>query len=582
MLKRIFALTDTGVKNVRHGILLMTLHNLSIMLPTVLLLLVTRDMILHFFDPAKPGPSLGFYWALALLLLLLIYWIYRYTYRSTYVAAYEESANTRVSLAEKIRKLPLSYFGEKNLSDLTSTLMDDTTTVEHTLSNDVAELFGGIFSCLVILLTLFLFDWRLALALTISLPVSLLILIIGKWASMPSNWRNRRAKLAISEKVQEYLENIKLIQSSPQKDGCRRSVETTIKQAVRTSIIYEVVMGIFINGAYSILRVGLGIIILTGSSLLLQNKISFVTFLLFLFIAARIYDPLTNLFFKMGEFFYSFVSAARIREIEEYPSQQGSGDIALQSFTIVFEDVSFAYREQKVLEGVSFTAKQGEITALVGPSGCGKSTIGKLTARFWDVKEGRLLIGGHDIREIDPETLLSYISIVFQDVVLFNDTIYNNIKIGKNGATEEEIKSAAQLARCEDFIAKLPEGYDTVIGENGKTLSGGERQRLSIARAFLKDAPIILLDEATASLDPENETLIQEAIGKLIENKTVLIIAHRLRSVENCDKIVVLKAGKIQESGGHERLMANDGLYRHLYELQRESAQWGVGGRKNA
>lgn len=576
MLKKIFSLSKMGIKNVYMGIILTALHNLSVMLPTILLLFVASDMIRSYLEGKNMSHSLFIYWGAALMLLILIYWVYNFTYEKIYIGAYEESANTRIKLAEKIRMLPLSYFGNKDLSDLTSTLMDDTSTVEHTLSTDLTEVFGGIISSAVILLTLFFFDWRMSLSLLICLPISIFVIAISHRASSSSNWKNRNAKLNVSEGIQEYLENIKILHASPNKQTYRFGVEKKIKRVVHTSIIYEVVMGIFISIAYNILRIGIGLVVVTGSYLITHGELDLITYLLFLFVAARIYDPLTTVFFKMGEFFYSFVSASRIREIQEYPAQEGSSDVKLNSYDITFEHVSFAYNTDTVINDVSFKVKQGEITALVGPSGCGKSTLSKLASRFWDVSKGQILIDGKNINDIDPETLLGYYSIVFQDVVLFNDTIYNNIKIGKKDASKEEILAAAKMARCEEFISKLPEGFDTVIGENGKTLSGGERQRISIARAFLKDAPIVLLDEATASLDPENETLIQEAIGKLIKNKTVLIIAHRLRSVEDCDKIIVLKEGKIMEMGRHKELMSLNGLYHHLFELQRESSKWGI------
>ncbi len=576
MLKKIFSLSKMGIKNVYMGIILTALHNLSVMLPTILLLFVASDMIRSYLEGKNMSHSLFIYWGAALMLLILIYWVYNFTYEKIYIGAYEESANTRIKLAEKIRMLPLSYFGNKDLSDLTSTLMDDTSTVEHTLSTDLTEVFGGIISSAVILLTLFFFDWRMSLSLLICLPISIFVIAISHRASSSSNWKNRNAKLNVSEGIQEYLENIKILHASPNKQTYRFGVEKKIKRVVRTSIIYEVVMGVFISIAYNILRIGIGLVVVTGSYLITHGELDLITYLLFLFVAARIYDPLTTVFFKMGEFFYSFVSASRIREIQDYPAQEGSSDVKLNSYDITFEHVSFAYNTDTVINDVSFKVKQGEITALVGPSGCGKSTLSKLASRFWDVSKGQILIDGKNINDIDPETLLGYYSIVFQDVVLFNDTIYNNIKIGKKDASKEEIIAAAKMARCEEFISKLPEGFDTVIGENGKTLSGGERQRISIARAFLKDAPIVLLDEATASLDPENETLIQEAIGKLIKNKTVLIIAHRLRSVEDCDKIIVLKEGKIMEMGRHKELMSLNGLYHHLFELQRESSKWGI------
>lgn len=576
MLKKTFRLSKKGAKNVYSGIILTALHNLSIMLPTILLLLLASEMIKDFLGQKEMSNSWGYYLGGSLVLIILIYIVYSFTYKKIYISAYEESANTRINLAEKIRTLPLSYFGEKNLSELTSTLMDDTATVEHTLTTAVSELFGGVISSFIILILLIFVDWRMSLSLFICLPISLIILLISNKVSSSSNLKNRNAKLEVSEKVQEYLENAKVLRASPQRKSYQAVVEKKMKKVVRTSIIYEVVMGIFISSAYNILRIGLGLVVVTGSYLITHGEIDIITYLLFLFIAARIYDPLTTVFFKMGEFFYSLVSASRISDIAETPVQKGSKDKIINSYDITFDHVTFAYNEEIVIDDISFVAKQGEITALVGPSGCGKSTISKLASRFWDVNRGKILIDNIDINDMDPETLLNNFSIVFQDVVLFNDTIYNNIKIGKKNATKEEIIAAAKMARCEEFISNLADGYDTVIGENGKTLSGGERQRISIARAFLKDAPIILLDEATASLDPENETLIQEAIGQLIKDKTVLIIAHRLRSIEDCDNIVVLKEGKIVEMGDHQKLMSLDGFYKYLFELQRESANWKV------
>ncbi|MBS4534343.1 ABC transporter ATP-binding protein [Clostridium sp. D2Q-14] len=576
-LKEIFSLTDRGIKNVKLSIFTATLHNLSVLFPTILLFLVASGLLSHYWGERPNTPNLFFCWSIALILLVLIYSIYRLNYEKTYRTAYEESANTRISLAEKLRKLPLSYFGEKDLSDLTSTLMNDTATLEHTLANDIPSLFGGIISSLFVVIILFFFNWKLTISMFICLPVAFIILAASYKVSNSVNWKNRNAKLSVSDGLQEFLDNMKLMYASPKASEYRNSLEGKVRKVVRTSLLYEVVMGIFISLAYNVLRIGMALVIITGAALLTKQEVSIYTFLLFLFIASQIYDPLTNIIFRTGEFFYSLVSASRIRDIENYCPQTGRTDVNINQYDIVFDSVSFAYYEgQDVIKNVSFIAKQGEITALVGPSGCGKSTLSKLACRFWDVPEGRVIIDGKNINEIDPETLLNYFSIVFQDVVLFNDTIYNNIKIGKKDATEEEIYCAAGLAQCEDFIQKLPEGYETIIGENGKTLSGGERQRISIARAFLKDAPIILLDEATASLDPENETLIQEAIGRLVKNKTVLIIAHRLRSVESCDQIIVLNKGQIQEHGTHEELIKVNGLYHHLFELQRESAGWSL------
>lgn len=574
MLNNILRLSEKGGKNLIVGILLTALHHLCVILPTGVLLWLASDMIMGRLVQRGYVISLLLYWGLALILLIAIYWSYRFVYRKVFHCAYQESANTRIRLAEKIRRLPLSYFGKRDLSDLSSTLMDDTAIVEHALTSSVTELFGGIISSLVILFILFLFDWRMGLSLFICLPGSLFFLYLNLWLSPWANKKNRMAQLDVSQAIQEFLENIKVLYASPKKKSFRLNVEKTILRVVRTSMIYELVVGVFITAAYNVLKIGLGLVVVVGAWLAAKAEINLITFLLFIFVAAKVYDPFTLICFMFCEFVFSLLSGARISEIHDYPVQNGSPDITIDAFDICFDNVSFAYNTQKVIDGVSFVAEQGEITALVGPSGSGKTTLSKLACRFWDVKDGRILIGGKDINGIDPEILLGFFSIVFQDVVLFNDTIYNNIKIGKKDATKEEITAAAKMARCEDFIQNLPESYDTVIGENGKTLSGGERQRISIARAFLKDAPIILLDEATASLDPENEKLIQEAISRLIINKTVLIIAHRLPLIENCDKIVVLKQGKVVESGKHNELMAANDLYSHLFGLQQKSLKW--------
>lgn len=388
--------------------------------------------------------------------------------------------------------------------------------------------------------------------------------------------KKQAKKLAISDGLQEYLENIKVLRTSPKMENYQKMLAAKIKKIIPGLVLHELLAGLSISISYNVMRIGLGFVIISGSMLLASDKISLITFLIFLFVAVRIYEPLTKACEMLGEMIYSLVSAKRIRDLLDGPEQQGQEDIQIGQYDITFDHVSFGYNQEDVIHNVSFTAKQGEITALVGPSGCGKSTLCKLAARFHDVIHGEVQIGGINVNEIAPETLFKNYSIVFQDVVLFNDTIYNNIKIGKENATREEVIAAAKLAQCDEFIDRLPMGYDTIIGENGKTLSGGERQRLSIARAFLKDAPVILLDESTASIDPENETKIQEAIGKLIKDKTVLIIAHKLRSIVECDKIVVLKEGYLVEEGTHNELLKRSGLYHRLYSLQNESMDWTV------
>jgi ATP-binding cassette subfamily B protein IrtB len=576
MLRRLFILTPEGEKNIIKGIGLTTLHQLSLLLPVPLFIMALDEMLKRYNGTSEGPIPLWTYLSLCVGLILIIYRIYLATYTQTYIYSGNESAKTRLKLAEKFRKLPLSYLADNDLSDLTSTLMDDVTTVEKAIMTDINPLFAGVFSSLIVLGVLAVYDWRMTLSLSSCLAVSLFVAAMSKFATNGTNRKNRTLKLNISEGLQEFLENIKVLQSSPKKEGYEANLVKTIKRVVPWAVLYEFLVGIFLSISYNVLRLGLGLVILNGSQGIANHQLSILDFLLFVFVAVRIFDPLTTSSFKIGEVIFSFVSTKRIKNILDYPEQTGSRNLKIERFDIEFDHVSFAYHDENVINDVSFVAKQGEITALIGPSGCGKSTLCKLACRFWDVEQGKVLVGGRDIRKIDPECLLRHFSMVFQKVVLFNDTIFNNIRIGKKDAPKEEIVEAARLARCHDFIMKMPEGYDTVIGENGKTLSGGERQRLSIARAILKQAPIILLDEATASLDPENETMIQEALSTLIKDKTVLIIAHRLRTIENCDKIVVLNEGAIEEVGAHRELINNNGLYKRLLDLQNRSRRWNI------
>ncbi len=583
MLKKIYRLTDEGNRAIIKASLCMCLFNLATLLPVILFALITDEMLNRYFGYTAGSISLWVYWGIALIVLGAIFLAYKITYRKKYLTSGKEDSILRMKLADKIRRLPLSYLGKRNLSDLTSVIMDDVAVAQNTLAIVATEFIGGLLSGIIALVILFFYDWRLSLCLAACLPIAAAVMALCRVISEGTNKRNKQKKLDISDGLQEYLENIKVLQTSPNMETYQKTLESKIKRLIPGQILYELLSGITISISYNTMRLGLGLVIIVGSTRLISGQISTVTFLLFLFIAVRIYEPLTKACEMLGELIYSLVSAKRIRDLLDYPEQTGQQDIQLSQqdiqlpqFDVTFDHVSFGYNQEDVIHNVSFTAKQGEITAIVGPSGCGKSTLCKLAARFWDVQRGSVSIGGVNVNKIDPEVLYKNYSFVFQDVVLFNDTIYNNIKIGKEDATREEIMAAAKLARCDEFIERLPKGYDTVIGENGKTLSGGERQRLSIARAFLKDAPIILLDESTASIDPENETKIQEAIGKLIKNKTVLIIAHKLRSIVDCDKIIVLKEGHLLESGIHEELMEEQGLYHRLYSLQNENIAWTV------
>lgn len=576
MFKKTYRLSSGANKSILKASLFMTLFNLAALLPVILLAFVANEMIRHYFGYAQGSIPLWGYWCAALVLLVVIFITYKITYRKKYSASGKEDMRLRMELADKIRRLPLAYLGKRDLSDLTSVIMDDVAVTANTLATVMTELISGLLSGLITIAALFIYDWRLALSLAACLPLAGIAMSLSKLVSEGANKRNKQKKLQISDGLQEYLENMKVLRTSQKMGDYQKGLATKIKRIIPGLVLHELLAGLSISISYNVMRIGLGLVIITGSALLISGEVSLLTFLLFLLIAARVYEPLTRACEMLGELIYSLVSAKRIRDLLDYPEQKGQENIPLSGYDIVFEHVSFGYNHEDVLHNVSFTAKQGEITALVGPSGCGKSTLCKLAARFWDVERGSVSVGGVNVNDIAPETLLENYSIVFQDVVLFNETIFNNIRIGKENATKEEVLSAAKLARCDEFIARLPQGYNTVIGENGKTLSGGERQRLSIARAFLKDAPIILLDESTASIDPENETKIQEAIGQLIENKTVLIIAHKLRSIVTCDKIVVLKEGKLTESGTHTQLMQQKGLYHRLYSLQNESMTWAV------
>ena len=576
-LKKTFSLTEKGSKQLIVAIFTTTLHNLSVIAPAFLLFIVVSGLISHYNGKSPDMPSLFYVISISVILVGLIYFIFRMTYQKSFGMSYQESANVRIALAEKLRKLPLSFFGKRDLSDLTSTLVNDVAILEHALSSDIPSLFGGIISSSIVILVMISFNVKLSIAMFSCILIVMIVMYLAYKLAYSANVKNRNAKLSLSDILQEYFDNMKLMHASQKIENYKLGIFTKIKYIVKRAIIFEVVMGMFISFAYNALRVGMGLTIIVGSALLANNEIDIYTMLLFLIVAARIYDPLTDVTFRTGEFFFCLLSARRISQIDEYPHQLGDKIANLDNFNIECKNVSFAYNDGKnVIDDVSFVAKQGQVTALVGPSGCGKSTLTKLICRFWDINKGQITVGGEDISQFDTESLFQYFSIVFQDVILFNDTVYNNIKIGKKDATKEEIYAAAKMAQCEEFINNLPDGYETNIGENGKTLSGGERQRISIARAFLKNAPIIFLDEATASLDPENETRVQEALSSLLIGKTVVIIAHRLRTVENCDNIIVLNDGKLIEQGSHSELMNNKNLYYKLFTLQKESLNWTV------
>ena len=605
MLQRFFALSDAGTRNVRLSITLGIIINLFLMVPLGLALYVLQYFLARIMQQGFQAPNVWAVSAAGLAMIAALFILEKLKYGRMYNGAYEEAANVRISLAESLRKLPLSYFGRQDLSYLTSTLLNDVTTIEQSLANVVPEMFSGIISIVIAASLLAFLDWRMTVALFICAVAGFFIIIACRRLSEKQMKSVIVRKDAIYDSLQQMIDNIKVLKSSDKKADYVQRLKDDITETTGAALKAEAAIGALIFGCSALIRFGFPLVISYGAYLLSQGRIELLTYIVFLLVACRIFDPLTTVFMLLGEFFYMLIAVERKQAIVNYPKQMGSEAFKPNGYDIRYDNVSFSYNEpangrgangstsaagggttavgtettaddaeENTVSGISFTAKQGEITALVGHSGCGKSTIARLAARFWDASSGTVSIGGVDVATVEPETLLGAFSIVFQDVVLFNDTVYNNILIGNRNATREQVLAAAKAAQCDSFIEKLPHGYDTEIGENGYTLSGGERQRLSIARALLKDAPIILLDEATAALDPENETLIQHAISTLIKDKTVIVIAHRLRTVENADKIIVLNKGTIAETGTHAELMDKGGIYREMYRLQRESDQW--------
>ncbi|MDR2295176.1 MAG: ABC transporter ATP-binding protein/permease [Clostridiales Family XIII bacterium] len=577
-IKELLGLSDTGYADLKRGIWACVLSNLTLLLP----FLVIVGTVVVLLDPLMSGepPNIARLWMLfgaGLVAAVLYFFAYRSEYRRTYLVAYSESEKIRVEVAERIRKLPLSFFNNKDLSELTTNMMADCTTIEHTMSHVVPPMCGLIITEVFTCVLLAFYDPRMSAALFAALPVAFGLILLTRGLQTRFGEKHVRAKLEVSEQVQEYLEGIKVVKAfglaGEKSEALRRALRAMMWEAIK----FEGIAGVFAALAMMILQVGIGLVTLVGAFLLVGGAIDPIKLLVFVIISAKIYAPLIVLLTMLPEFFYLLVSTRRMQALRREALMTGDENAVLPDYNIELSNVCFAYNEEDVIRSVSLTIPQNGVTALVGPSGGGKTTISRLIARFWDVKSGTIKIGGRDIREIDPECLMRYMSFVFQDVVLFNDTVMNNIRIGKQDATDAEIYEAARMARCDGFIRALPAGYDTIIGENGSTLSGGERQRISIARALLKNAPIVLLDEATASLDPENETEIQAAISALVKGRTVIVIAHRLRTVLGADKIAVLADGRLVEEGKSDELIARGGLFARLYAIQRESLGWSAG-----
>lgn len=568
-----YALSRQGAKDLVIATVSCVVHNLTLMLPVSLLYLLVSDL----YAGGVPQNHLWIYIVGMAAAVLFILFSYRWVYGATYYATYKESSVRRISLAEKLRKLPLSFFGKRDLSDLTTTIMADCTTLEQSFSHWIPEFFGSMISTVIVAVCLFIFDWRLALAALWVLPVSLAIVAFSGKVQNYFTRRQTEAKLAVAEGIQEALETMRDLKSNNAEEKYLKGLDKKIDLQEKRMIASELGSALFVVPAGMILKLGIGTVALVGGMLLASNAISVLTFFMYLLVVSRLYDPLSSSLQNLAAIISTNIPIERMNEIENYPVQPGTAELKTQGYDIVFDNVSFAYNTgEQVLSGVSFTAKQGEVTALIGPSGGGKSTAARLAARFWDADSGKITLGGTDVATVDPEKLLSAYSIVFQDVTLFNNTVMENIRIGRQNATDEEVLAAAREAQCDEFVEKLPEGYQTMIGENGSALSGGERQRISIARALLKDSPVILLDEATASLDAENETHIQRAISRLVKGKTVLIIAHRMRTVEGADKLVLLKDGKVAEQGSPEELLAKGGIYAKMCKLQQQSGEWRI------
>ena len=568
-----YALSRQGAKDLIIATISCMVHNLTLMLPVSLLYLLVSDL----YAGGVPQGHLWIYIVGMVAAVLLILFSYRWVYGATYYATYKESSVRRISLAEKLRKLPLSFFGKRDLSDLTTTIMADCTMLEQSFSHWIPEFFGSMISTVIIAVCLFIFDWRMALAALWVLPVSLAIVAFSGKVQNYFTRRQTEAKLAVADGIQEALETMRDLKSNNAEEKYLKGLDKKIDLQEKRMIASELGGALFVVPAGMILKLGIGTVALVGGMLLANNAITVLTFFMYLLVVSRLYDPLSSSLQNLAAIISTNIPIERMNEIENYPVQPGTAELRTHGYDIVFDNVSFAYNTgEQVLSGVSFTAKQGEVTALIGPSGGGKSTAAKLAARFWDADSGKITLGGTDVKTVDPEKLLSAYSIVFQDVTLFNNTVMENIRIGRQNATDEEVLAAAREAQCDEFVEKLPEGYQTMIGENGSALSGGERQRISIARALLKDSPVILLDEATASLDAENETHIQRAISRLVKGKTVLIIAHRMRTVEGADKLVLLKDGKVAEQGSPEELLAKGGIYAKMCQLQQQSGEWRI------
>lgn len=567
-----YALSRRGAKDLIKGVVACTLQDISFMFPVTLLYLFVKDLLAN-----NLKDKTLFYVIGAVVCLIIVFTITLWQYNSTFLATYVETGTRRITLAEKLRKIPLSFFSKKDLADLTSTIMADCTYLETAFSHFIPPFAGSMISTVIIAISLLFFNVKMAIASLWVLPVAIIIVVSTAKVQQKLTKKSMDAKMDTANGIQECIDTIADLKSNNAEKRYLASLDDKIDNVEKRALKGEFGTAVFVSCAQMVLKLGIATTALAGSALLIKGEIDVLTFFVFLLLVSRLYDPMQAALQNLAAIISTKTNVDRMNEILDHNVQSGDSKLTNNGYDITFDNVSFSYNNnEKVLDNVSFTAKQGEITALVGPSGGGKTTVSRLAARFWDATSGNITVGGMNISNVEPETLLSLYSIVFQDVTLFNTSVAENIRLGKKDATDEEVLAAAKLANCDEFVQKLANGYDTEIGENGCNLSGGERQRISIARAFLKNAPIILLDEATASLDVENETLIQTALSKLIENKTVIVIAHRMRTVENADKIVVLSDGKIAECDTPDKLMQKDSIFKHMTELQTASQNWTI------
>lgn len=574
-LQKTLFLSDKGYKDLKKAITACTITNLSMLLPFCVTVMIFSELLKPFVGGEIQWNHIWMLWGVGIVSAILVFLAAKNDYRKTYIASYKESNTTRVRIAEHLRKLPMSFFNTKDLSELTTNMMADCSSMESMLSSTIPPLIANIITATLTCILLAFFDWRLALCIFCTMPVAFLIIWLSRNYQKKLFARQVDAKLAASDQVQEYLEGMKIIKSCGLSGSHFSALDNALLTMKRIAVKVEMAVGVFMSSASMVLQAGIGITIFVGAILLVNGSIELLPLLMFLLMATRIYGPFLAILSQLSTLLNLNVVTERMRTLLTTPAMDGNGK-TVPSCDIEMEHVTFRYNTEDVIKDVSCKIPQGSVAALVGPSGSGKSTISKLIARFWDIQGGTIRVGGKDVRQMEPENLMKYMSFVFQDVTLFNDTVMNNIRLGNPNATDEQVTAAAKAAYCDEFVREMPDGYQTLLGENGSTLSGGERQRISIARALLKDAPIILLDEATASLDPENEVLVQKAIAKLVEGKTVIMIAHRLRTVVDADQILVLENGKLVEHGTHEELMAKKGLYQKLYHIQQESLGWAV------